>query len=47
MNKGQGYLHIFDNFISKLKKSGVDEGIINKLLVVNPTRILDNKNLLC
>lgn len=37
---GPGYAHILRQFVPKLKKVGIDDAIIHKMLVDNPARIL-------
>jgi predicted metal-dependent phosphotriesterase family hydrolase len=40
-NGGQGYAYIFENFIPHLKKYGVEESALQKMMIENPARILD------
>lgn len=37
---GPGYAHVLNDFIPKARQAGIDEEIINKLLVENPAAIL-------
>ncbi|WP_067929468.1 phosphotriesterase family protein [Alicyclobacillus shizuokensis] len=42
-NEGPGYVYLFDTFLPDLRKAGVTDEVINKMLIANPRRFLTFK----
>jgi len=44
VNGGNGYAYLLDSFIPQLKRAGISETFINKMLEENPQRIYGDIN---